>query len=88
VILANRGGQQRDPRMWCCVSNWVRFVPQVGGLLYATAPDALYVNLFAQSSATIQIAEGRTQNANVASKYVCSRCAHGHPDIGFGLCTG
>jgi hypothetical protein len=56
VILANRGGQQRDPRMWCCVSNWVRFVPQVGGLLYATAPDALYVNLFAQSSATIEIA--------------------------------
>jgi DUF1680 family protein len=56
VILANRGGQERDPRMWCCVSNWIRFVPQVGGLLYATAPDALYVNLFAQSNATIELA--------------------------------
>jgi len=39
----------------CCPSNVTRFVPSVPGYAYATQDDALFVNLFVQSSAEIQV---------------------------------
>jgi DUF1680 family protein len=54
--LESHGQHKRSP--WftcaCCPSNVTRFVPSVPGYAYATQDDALYVNLFVQSSAEIQ----------------------------------
>ncbi|MDH5383581.1 MAG: glycoside hydrolase family 127 protein, partial [Candidatus Aminicenantes bacterium] len=55
--LESHGQHKRSP--WftcaCCPSNVTRFVPSVPGYAYATQGDALFVNLFVQSSAEIQM---------------------------------
>lgn len=55
--LESSGQHKRSP--WftcaCCPSNVTRFVPSVPGYAYATQDDALFVNLFVQSSAEIQV---------------------------------
>ncbi len=37
----------------CCPVNIARFVPSIGGMVYATGPSTIYANLFIQSEATI-----------------------------------
>jgi len=66
--LASRGEQHRRP--WfdcaCCPTNVVRFLPQVGGMMYATSPASeatgqaeacpgLWVNLYAASEAAVKL---------------------------------
>lgn len=58
--LASRGTYHRSP--WfstsCCPVNVVRFVPSIPGYAYAQREHALFVNLFAQSEASLEIAGG------------------------------
>ena len=55
--LASLGQQQR--RAWwdcaCCVSNLTRFLPSVGGYVYAQNKNDLYVNLFMGSTASVKL---------------------------------
>ncbi len=41
----------------CCPTNVARFMPSIANLLYATGDNEVYVNLFAQSTATVDLAE-------------------------------
>lgn len=54
----NQGSLERAP--WfgcsCCPVNDVRFFPEILSCVYATRPDALYVNLFMSGTAETQIA--------------------------------
>ncbi len=63
--LASRGRHHRQP--WfdcaCCPTNVVRFIPSVGGYLYALSGDALWVNLYASSEATITLGDGGQKTA-------------------------
>jgi DUF1680 family protein len=43
----------------CCPGNITRFMPSVPGYLYATKGDAVYVNLFAKGTATIDLPGGK-----------------------------
>ncbi len=58
--LGSRGRHHRQP--WygcaCCPSNVVRFIPQVGSLVYATSPAALWVNLYAANEAKARLDAG------------------------------
>lgn len=60
--LESNGQHGRSP--WfgcaCCPSNVVRFVPSVGGYVYASRADNVYVNLFIGGTGTI-----KTQNNTV-----------------------
>lgn len=55
--LASRGQHRRTP--WfacaCCPPNVVRVLPTVGGYLYSQTDNAIYVNLYAESDATITL---------------------------------
>ncbi|MBN2199535.1 MAG: glycoside hydrolase family 127 protein [Candidatus Aminicenantes bacterium] len=59
--LASFGRHQRSP--WfscaCCPSNLSRFLPAVPGFLYALGEGILYVNLFADSRASLTLKNGR-----------------------------
>lgn len=54
--LADRGRHERQP--WfacaCCPPNLARLLPTVGGYMYAQSDDAVYVNLYAQSTASLE----------------------------------
>lgn len=39
----------------CCPSNLCRFIPSVSGYVYATQGDRLYVNLYAESTAKLEL---------------------------------
>ncbi len=56
--LESEKGHQRSP--WfgcaCCPSNICRFIASVPGYAYAVRDDALYVNLFANSTSDIKLA--------------------------------
>jgi hypothetical protein len=56
--LASEGGYARSP--WfacaCCPTNLVRFLPSIPGFAYATTDSALYMNLFHQGHAKVEIA--------------------------------
>ncbi|MBK7876721.1 MAG: glycoside hydrolase family 127 protein [Planctomycetes bacterium] len=56
--LASRGDHERVP--WfdcsCCPTNLARTLPSVGQYVYATGPERLYVALFAQSRAEVELA--------------------------------
>jgi DUF1680 family protein len=41
----------------CCPTNVVRFVPSIGGYIYASGGDSLYVNLFISGSGTIKVGD-------------------------------
>lgn len=64
--LESRGQHSRSP--WfgvaCCPGNITRFLPSVPGYFYATQGDNLYVNLFADSTANIEVG-GRGQKVQV-----------------------
>ena len=55
VALFSRGHTHRDPRIWCCPPNWVRCMLEVSEWMYAVSDDAIYVNLFAGSTARIEL---------------------------------
>lgn len=56
--LASSGGHHRKP--WygtaCCPSQISRFMPSVGGYVYAVSDDALWVNLFVGSRTHVEVA--------------------------------
>jgi len=53
--LASRGKHHRQP--WfdcaCCPTNVVRFLPSVGGYMYASSDDAVWVNFYGSSQAKL-----------------------------------
>ena len=55
--LASAGKHHRKP--WygtaCCPSQISRFLPSVGGYVYAVSPDALWVNLYIGSSTAVKV---------------------------------
>lgn len=57
--LASRGRHHRQP--WfgcaCCPTNVVRLIPQVGGFVYATSGDGLWVNLYAAGKARLAVGQ-------------------------------
>ncbi|MDP6544063.1 MAG: glycoside hydrolase family 127 protein [Phycisphaerae bacterium] len=57
-VLESMHGDDRSP--WfgcaCCPGNITRFLASVGGYMYAVRDDAIYVNLFGQSDATVKLA--------------------------------
>jgi DUF1680 family protein len=59
--LESNGQHERSP--WfgvaCCPGNITRFLASVPGYVYATRGDALYVNLFVQSTADLALGSGR-----------------------------
>jgi DUF1680 family protein len=59
--LESRGGHRSS---WiglaCCPTNLTRFIPQVGGLVYARDKEKVYVNLYAAGEASFRI-DGRTK---------------------------
>ena len=52
-------GETLDRQPWfdcsCCPTNMCRFIASVPGYIYAQSGNILYINLFAQSSSTIQL---------------------------------
>ena len=52
-------GETLDRQPWfdcsCCPTNMCRFIASVPGYIYAQSNNALYVNLFAQSSSTVHL---------------------------------
>jgi DUF1680 family protein len=68
--LASRGGHHR--KEWygtaCCPVNVVRFLPSLPGYVYATSDDGVYVNLYAQSDATVPL-KGQTVRISQETRY-------------------
>jgi uncharacterized protein len=68
--LASRGKHHRVE--WfpcaCCPPNVARLFPQIPGMQYATAGDALYVNLYAAGEATVEIG-GQKVKVRQETKY-------------------
>lgn len=60
-VLRSKGQHERSA--WfgcaCCPSNLCRFIPSVPGYIYAVKDDNLFVNLFVQSEAEIQLGSRR-----------------------------
>jgi uncharacterized protein len=63
---------QHERQAWfgcaCCPSNLTRFLPSVPGYVYAVKDDRLYVNLFIEGKATIDLS-GRTAGISQESRY-------------------
>lgn len=59
--LFNIGACERSPwfRCSCCPVNIVRFLPQIGGMIYASDDGGLFVNLFVGSSAELELGGGK-----------------------------
>ncbi|NLX20458.1 MAG: glycoside hydrolase family 127 protein [Phycisphaerae bacterium] len=68
--LASRGRHHRQP--WygcaCCPTNVVRFIPALGGYIYATSDDGAWVNLYVASGAEMDIG-GNTVKLKQETKY-------------------
>lgn len=68
--LASYGEHARSP--WfgcaCCPSNITRFIASVGGYMYAVRDDSVYVNLYAQSDAAVEVA-GQTVKLTQDTRY-------------------
>lgn len=58
--LASKGDHHREE--WfdcaCCPSNLVRFLPSLGGYVYAYGDDGVYVNLYLANAGTIPLKQG------------------------------
>jgi DUF1680 family protein len=69
--LESNGQHQRSP--WfgvaCCPGNITRFMASVPGYMYAFADDAIYVNLFAASTADVKLDEKRTVQIVQETRY-------------------
>jgi DUF1680 family protein len=69
--LESAGQHERSP--WfgvaCCPGNITRFLASVPGYVYALHDDTVYVNLFAQGSADIELGKGRTVRVRQETRY-------------------
>jgi len=69
--LESIGQHERSP--WfgvaCCPSNLTRFLTSLPGYLYAVRDDALYVNLYAQGTAEIDLGRGPTLTIAQRTRY-------------------
>ncbi len=69
-VLESMHGEDRSP--WfgcaCCPGNITRFLASVGGYMYAVRDDAIYVNLFGQSEATVKVGK-RTVKLTQKTRY-------------------
>lgn len=52
----------------CCPSNLCRFIPSIGGYIYGTSDDALYVNLFIGNEATVNLG-GKDVKVSMTTSY-------------------
>ena len=63
--LASRGKHHRQP--WfdcaCCPTNVVRFLPSVGGYMYASSDDAVWVNFYGSSEAKLSFGKRGAEKA-------------------------
>lgn len=68
--LASAGKHHRKP--WygtaCCPSNVCRFIPSIGGYIYGTSDDALYLNLFIGNEATVTLG-GKDVRVKLTTSY-------------------
>lgn len=68
--LESDGGHHRQP--WydtaCCPSQLSRFLPSVGGYIYATSPGTLWLNLYIGNDATFTI-DGKPVQASLRTLY-------------------
>ncbi|MDD2305179.1 MAG: glycoside hydrolase family 127 protein [Prolixibacteraceae bacterium] len=66
-------GETLDRQPWfdcsCCPTNMCRFIASVPGYIYAQSNNALYVNLFAQSSSTVQLNKKLPVTISQETKY-------------------
>jgi len=53
----------------CCPTNLARFIPQIGGFMYATAKKNIYVNLYAAGTASIKTDGGKTVKIGQETDY-------------------
>ncbi len=69
--LESAGGYVRSPwfEVACCPPNIARFLPSVPGYLYGMTDDKLYVNLFAASTAKIDIGGAKDVEIVQETKY-------------------
>ena len=69
--LESRGQHERSP--WfgvaCCPSNVSRFLPSIPGYVYAKQKDAIYVNLYAQSTADVALDASQTVKLTQVTRY-------------------
>jgi uncharacterized protein len=69
--LASRGDYQRSK--WfdcsCCPTNLCRFIPSVPGYVYAVGDDGVYVNLFVEGSAQLELDGERTVGIEQKTHY-------------------
>jgi uncharacterized protein len=56
LISPASGNVVRGPWKGCCTNNILRFIPQVQQFIYATKGDVLYINLFTENQADIELA--------------------------------
>ncbi|MFQ5505828.1 MAG: glycoside hydrolase family 127 protein, partial [Planctomycetota bacterium] len=61
--LASRGAHHRKP--WygcaCCPTNLVRFLPSLGGYVYAYSEDGIWVTLYVASKARVKLPSGQVE---------------------------
>jgi hypothetical protein len=69
--LESNGQHQRSP--WfgvaCCPGNVTRFMASLPGYIYAVKGDAIYVNLYAGSTAKITLGDGRKVELTQETRY-------------------
>ena len=69
--LASRGNHHRQP--WyscaCCPPNILRFLAALEQYVYAHSDDAIYVNLYAASSATVTLRDARPVRLTQQTRY-------------------
>lgn len=69
--LASRGDYARSK--WfdcsCCPTNLCRFIPSVPGYVYAIGDDGVYVNLFVEGSAKLELEGERTVGIEQKTRY-------------------
>lgn len=55
--LESRSGARRVPwiGLACCPTNFARFIPQIGGYVYATNGEDIFVNLYASSESNLVV---------------------------------
>ena len=69
--LADEGGHRRQP--WfttaCCPPNVARLLASLPGYFYSLKDDEIWVNLYAESAATIHLPDGRTVKLRQSTRY-------------------
>jgi DUF1680 family protein len=68
--LESRGGRERSPwfEVACCPGNIVRFLPSFPSYIYAKKDASLYINLYVQSEASVEL-KNQTVRLNQNTRY-------------------